>query len=547
MTVRGADCDEVLSCQGLRDLGCVVNDGGVTQNASGKSEDVQAVQWRRWWAFAVPLTIIVGVAIVAVVWWLVWPSNLPTAPPEPLGSPSSSGATGDPGAKASDPGMLQIQAVRTILTAAAGIGALFGLVMIARRQQLQEVAHDLDREVARDNRHDATERRITELYMAAAEQLGHARAAVRLAALHALDRLGQNDVNHRQVIADIWCSYLRQPFALPARFTSISHTKKQPVSDSARADYFSDPEPDSGMDSADLEYEVRATAQRLLASHLRDPREEADRNDKPPPITSEGFWGLSGIDLTGATLINAEFIGCWLESANFSLTEFYGVAMFFEAQFQDVAMFVGAQFDGDAEFGKTQFYKDAVFAAAKFRNNTGFNSTRFKERATFGGAHFGRDTEFDEAQFDGDAVFNMAQFGEDAAFTGTQFTGTASYNEAQFGRDAWFNETRFGEATVFAGAQFGGEARFDNARFRGAAWFDGVAIADRIARRDATQFGGEVGFDKVVAVMNPGKKRLHMWPSGWALEEDPEGLPGWGRLRKEPMPSNPKLDSPVSE
>lgn len=225
MTVRGADCDEVLSCQGLRDLGCVVNDGGVTQNASGKSEDVQAVQWRRWWAFAVPLTIIVGVAIVAVVWWLVWPSNLPTAPPEPLGSPSSSGATGDPGAKASDPGMLQIQAVRTILTAAAGIGALFGLVMIARRQQLQEVAHDLDREVARDNRHDATERRITELYMAAAEQLGHARAAVRLAALHALDRLGQNDVNHRQVIADIWCSYLRQPFALPARFTSISHTK----------------------------------------------------------------------------------------------------------------------------------------------------------------------------------------------------------------------------------------------------------------------------------------------------------------------------------
>ncbi len=60
----------------------------------------------------------------------------------------------------------RLDAVRTGLAAGAGAGAAVGLMLAFRRQYHQEIATDLtDR--------DATERRITELYTKAVEQLGN--------------------------------------------------------------------------------------------------------------------------------------------------------------------------------------------------------------------------------------------------------------------------------------------------------------------------------------------------------------------------------------
>jgi hypothetical protein len=76
----------------------------------------------------------------------------------------------------------RLDAVRTGLAAGAGAGAAVGLMLAFRRQHHQEVATVLtDR--------DATERRITELYTKAVEQLGNDRAPVRLGGLYALERV----------------------------------------------------------------------------------------------------------------------------------------------------------------------------------------------------------------------------------------------------------------------------------------------------------------------------------------------------------------------
>ncbi|WP_369787289.1 hypothetical protein [Saccharomonospora xinjiangensis] len=53
-----------------------------------------------------------------------------------------------------------------------GAGAVFTLLLAVRRQRSTE--------------HDSEQQRMTELYTAAAEQLGHESAAVRLASLYAL-------------------------------------------------------------------------------------------------------------------------------------------------------------------------------------------------------------------------------------------------------------------------------------------------------------------------------------------------------------------------
>src|SRR5262249_37024998 len=96
---------------------------------------------------------------------------------------------------------LRLDAIKTALTVAAGIGAGVLLIVALRRQSISE----------RSQRHaeeDAREQRITTLYVAAAEQLGSERAAVRLAGLYALERLGQDNPRLRQTVIDVMCAYL---------------------------------------------------------------------------------------------------------------------------------------------------------------------------------------------------------------------------------------------------------------------------------------------------------------------------------------------------
>lgn len=110
-------------------------------------------------------------------------------------------------------------AIQTALAAGAGVGAAVTLMLAFRRQRHQEhaahVTAFLAEQVAEHNRHDATERRVTDLYIKAAEQLGHDKAAVRLAGIYALERLGQDNPGHRQIVVNVPCAYLRMPFTPP--------------------------------------------------------------------------------------------------------------------------------------------------------------------------------------------------------------------------------------------------------------------------------------------------------------------------------------------
>ncbi|MFG1755351.1 hypothetical protein [Streptosporangium sandarakinum] len=102
-------------------------------------------------------------------------------------------------------------AIQTALAAGAGVGAAVTLMLAFRRQRHQEhAAHvtaylaernaALAEQVADNTKHDATERRVTDLYTKAVEQLGSDKAAVRLGGLYALDRLAQDNLGHRGLL-----------------------------------------------------------------------------------------------------------------------------------------------------------------------------------------------------------------------------------------------------------------------------------------------------------------------------------------------------------
>lgn len=109
----------------------------------------------------------------------------------------------------------RLDALKVGLSLGVGTGGLFALYLTWRRQRAAEAELD-NREralvhqlhTAADANKDATERRVTELYTRAVDQLGADKAPVRLGGLYALERLAQDNVEHRQTVVNVLCAYL---------------------------------------------------------------------------------------------------------------------------------------------------------------------------------------------------------------------------------------------------------------------------------------------------------------------------------------------------
>ncbi|MET7459750.1 hypothetical protein [Nonomuraea sp. NPDC005501] len=142
-----------------------------------------------------------------------------------------------------------------VLAVATGLAALLAVFYTARNAdtarrtfQLGERGHDTDR------------------FSKAVEQLGSGQAPVRLGGLYALEQLAQNNPRLRQTVVDVICAYLRMPWTPPRE-----EDRRQQIRAAQRAARTRSPsraEARAGRDP-DEERQVRLTAQRLLADHLR--------------------------------------------------------------------------------------------------------------------------------------------------------------------------------------------------------------------------------------------------------------------------------------
>jgi uncharacterized protein YjbI with pentapeptide repeats len=289
--------------------------------------------------------------------------------------------------------------------------------------QLSIAAENERVRVSEKNRsYDAAQQRITELYSKAVEQLGHEKAPVRLGGFYALERLAQDNTEHRQTVVDVVCAYLRMPFSFDP------HVGGTP--------------PDSD-DSQELQ--VRLAAQNLLIRHLQVPmtpsREKGIAYAQPskPP---RSYWKNMKLDLAGAQLIDVDFTLCVLGDVSFARARFKGEARFGRTRFEERADFGGSEFHGIADFGRALFDTEGSFENANFSHEARF------ERAVFVFHGF-----FEEAKFRGDALFNQAEFDMGAIFGKAQFHQAAQFCEVQFGGPNWFDAAQFkGSEPDFSGS-----------------------------------------------------------------------------------------------
>lgn len=213
----------------------------------------------------------------------------------------------------------RLDAIRTASSLVIGAGGAAALLLAARRQRYVEL--DLEQK-----EHDAGERRVTELYGKAADQLGSDKAPVRLAGVYALERLAQDQPRHRQTIVNLLCAYLRMPY--------------QP--------------------GVDLEERlVRDVAQGVLETHLR-------------PSAPDLFWPDIDLPLQGAVLEYFWFRDCLVRKADFRHVTFHEMVAFRKTRCTDRAYFTGARFTGTADLRWLASDDRATFRSANFEGDVDF-------------------------------------------------------------------------------------------------------------------------------------------------------------------------------
>lgn len=127
--------------------------------------------------------------------------------------------------------------------------------------------------------HDATERRTTELFARAVDQLGSDKAAVRHGGLCAPHRLARDSAQYRQTAVNVLCAYLRVPYApQPAAGGLRVARARRPASPGPRVTA------NRADDHRRQEREVRIAAQRILTDHLR--RHAASEAFRPDIVTA---------------------------------------------------------------------------------------------------------------------------------------------------------------------------------------------------------------------------------------------------------------------
>lgn len=335
---------------------------------------MQPISW--WWALLAGA--LVAAAAATTMWFML-------AQTEPLQGAQRATA--------------RIDAIRTALTVGAGTGGAAALLLALRRQWLSEHTHIRQEEADAAAEFDAAERRITELYTAAAGQLGSDSPPVRLAGLYALERLAQDHPNHRQTIVDVFCAYLRMPFTptsppglLESELAGLSVPERTAAVAAQQA----------AAAAWEQERVVRVTAQHILTRHLWV---GIDRGEDPtwplhPAPGEPKFWPDIELDLTGAVLLDFEFTGRRVETATFAGTRFVGGANFAHAEFVQHGHFHGARFEqGSAHFLGAWFGSRVVFLRTDFGDKP----------AVFDGATFAGMTFFDGAIMGGGVSFEAAR------------------------------------------------------------------------------------------------------------------------------------------
>ncbi|MGW9265363.1 pentapeptide repeat-containing protein [Gordonia terrae] len=285
-------------------------------------------------------------------------------------------------------------------------------------------------------------------YTTIASQLADPNAAVRIAAVYALEALADDWLDsssvswldyvrqrawtkakvgkvregarsaarrQAQVCVSVLCAYLRTPLALPPNSAHTLVERSVKVVDGSNST-----EDRHAYQPSDIH--VRKAITDVIETHCSR------------VMRVGGDWSDLVFDFEGADLYDVRFSYC---------------------RFGSPLSFMRATFHRGASFGGTVFDYSVHFSGAKFMDGMGnFYNVQFQRKASFGRVRFEYGGWFDEAEFSGEADFEGATFDVMPRFPKAVFKGKADFGRVTFGEEADFTEAKFREAADFERAIF---------------------------------------------------------------------------------------------
>ena len=297
---------------------------------------------------AIAIWVVLAAALLAVLvkWWGGWPTT----------SPASGAGVG--GATKAGAGTNQnngaFEAVKSALTAVAGIGGVAYLVIKYRTEQ-RETAGIADKKIS-----------------AAVDQLGSDRASTRIAGVYALTDIADTyRGGYRQRVVDILCGYLR------------SDREMYPLGEDGK------PATDRPR-SGDADKAVESTILSVMHDRLRKERkDETGKTIVWQTVDDDQLWCDCAFDLHGAT---------FHEIVDLTDSTFERYAYFYETKFERNAGFGWARFTGCLFIG-AHFADNAYFDGATFTRDADFRRAEFRGGAAFSGIQGQPSFEFEECKF----------------------------------------------------------------------------------------------------------------------------------------------------
>ena len=309
---------------------------------------------------------------------------------------------------------------------------------------LKEQIRQFDENAFKERKAERRER-----YTKAVEQLGDAKAPVRMGGVYTLvglvdewleeENLPESErFKEGQVIINNLCAYIRSPFTLASYYDELS--KDSPISDGV----YKDNQQEFYTDKAEIKAE--ADVRLGIIQEIHDRLQGSEENT--PGIWSDFEYNFSRstffypVDLTssyyketvtfrGSTYqVWADFRGSTYQSwADFRNSTYQKETNFDGSTYRWVD-FRNSTYQSWADFRNSTYEGEAVFDGSIYQDWANFRSSIYKGRTDFSGSTYQK-----QADFSGSIYKSWAYFRNSTYENRTDFSGSIFYSKTYFGKD----------------------------------------------------------------------------------------------------------------
>ena len=348
---------------------------------------------------------------------------------------------------------------------------------------LKEQIRQFDENAFKERKAERRER-----YTKAVEQLGDAKAPIRMGGVYTLVGLVdewledesiekyEDRLKEGQVIINNLCAYIRSPFTLTSHYNELSNPTPTPkgIYKDKKEKFYAD------KATLDSEADVRLSIIKEIHDRLQGPEENT------PGTWSDFEYDFSGsvffypVDLTKSYYKKPiNFSGSTYEGeAYFSGSTYKGEANFNDSTYQGRANFTNSTYKGWADFTNSTYQGRANFTNSTYQGRANFSSSIYAGWADFTNSTYKGWADFTNSTYKGEANFNDSTYKDWADFTNSTYKGEANFRRSTYQALADFTNSTYQALAYFSGSTYEGEADFTNSTYQALAYFSGSTYKD---------------------------------------------------------------------